>query len=542
MAVGALQDLSRSYFDLRWHLDPVAASQAGVTAYDERLGRFDSAALAPHLAALKSITAALEAADVDGLDEEIDRTALLNDARVMVRRLERERPQAKNPEFWLSHLLNGLHILLTRRDRSSADRTRAILARLEDVPALLDDARASLTEPVRVFCETGLRMNEGGLALLKAIGDAVTGDTPEQRQRLGAAIERAAAALAAFEHDLERWSESGSDQFALGEDDFNFRLHYEHALTDTAPELWRYGHRLKAEVEADLAARARRLDGGRSWQDLVSKLRDDHAGAEDLVDQYAREMARAREFVATRALAPIPDAPLEVIPTPPFLRPLIPFAAYESPGAFSPDRTGSFYVTAPDAGLPLERQRKVLRDHCRWELAATALHEGYPGHHLQILHAQAQPSEVRRLVSTPLTVEGWALYCEEMMAEQGFYATEEERFFQRVHLLWRTVRILLDVGLHTRGMGFEQSVDQLVQDLAVERGNAEAEVRRYCAWPAYQLCYAVGRRELLQLREDYRAAKGAAFSLRGFHEAVLSFGGLPVSLMRWGLGLDGRDA
>jgi uncharacterized protein (DUF885 family) len=83
----------------------------------------------------------------------------------------------------------------------------------------------------------------------------------------------------------------------------------------------------------------------------------------------------------------------------------------------------------------------------------------------------------------------------------------------------------------------EQAVEQMVSELHVERGNAEAEVRRYCAFPAYQLSYAVGRRELLRLRDDFRRAKGKDFSLRAFHDAVLPYGGLPVALIRWGLGL-----
>jgi uncharacterized protein (DUF885 family) len=257
-----------------------------------------------------------------------------------------------------------------------------------------------------------------------------------------------------------------------------------------------------------------------------------------LVDAYAREMARARDFVAARGLAPIPDAPLDVVPTPAFMRPVIPFAAYDSPGPYSTDRTGWFYVTVPDARLPPAQQERILRDHCRFEIPATALHEGYPGHHLQLVHAQQQPSHVRKNIWTPLTVEGWALYCEDMMGEEGFYTSEEELLFQRVHMLWRAVRILLDVGLHTRGMSFEQAVDQLVDQLHVDRANAEAEVRRYCAEPAYPLAYAVGRRELLKLRDDYRAASGGDFTLRRFHEAILRYGGLPVALIRWGLGLN----
>src|SRR5439155_23065330 len=245
--------------------------------------------------------------------------------------------------------------------------------------------------------------------------------------------------------------------------------------------------------------------------------------------------ARLRGRARARA---IPEAPLDVVPTPAFMRPVIPFAAYDSPGAYSSDRTGWFYVTVPDPKLPPGVQARVLREHCRHELAGTALHEAYPGHHLQLVHAQQQPSETRKNVWTPVTSEGWALYCEEMMGEEGFYRGPEERFFQRVHLLWRALRILLDVGLHTRGMTFDEAVQLLVDRVHFDRRNAEVEVRRYCANPAYQLCYAVGRRELRDLRDAYRAARGNDYSLRGFHDAVLRYGGLPLSLTRWGLGLE----
>src|SRR5580765_5505798 len=148
MPVGTFPALERSYRDVRWSRDPVAATQAGVTTHDDRYGRYSTAALAPHLAALRAVASALEEAETEALDEEIDRTALLNEIRVTLRRFERERPQAKNPGFWLSHLLGGLHFLMLRRDRSAAERASAVLGRLEDVPALLEDARAALVEPV----------------------------------------------------------------------------------------------------------------------------------------------------------------------------------------------------------------------------------------------------------------------------------------------------------------------------------------------------------------------------------------------------------
>src|SRR5207253_2368661 len=343
MAVAPFREIERSYFDLRWHLDPVGATQAGVKTYDDRYGRFGPSALTPHLAALKSIASALEETTADEREAEIDRTALLNEIRVTLRRFERERPQAKNPGFWLSHLLGGLHFLLGRRDRTPEERAVSLAGRLEDVPRLLDDARATLVEPVRVFVETALRINEGGLSLVREVASGLG-------ERVAAA-DAAAAAMAAFAHDLERWLESASDQFALGEEDFNFHLHYEHALRDTAPELWRYGLHLKEELELDLAARAKRLfhlhyehalrdtapelwryglhlkeeleldlaarakrlDKSKTWQDVADRLRADHPPASALVDAYSGEMARARDFVATHGLVPIPDAPLDVV-------------------------------------------------------------------------------------------------------------------------------------------------------------------------------------------------------------------------------------
>ena len=118
--------------------------------------------------------------------------------------------------------------------------------------------------------------------------------------------------------------------------------------------------------------------------------------------------------------------------------------------------------------------------------------------------AQELGSEVRRHIWTPVMVEGWALYCEQLMEETGYYDTAEQRLFRLVNLLWRAVRIVLDVGLHTRGMSPAEAVDYMVEHLPIERSSAEAEVRRYCAWPTYQLCYAVGRREILRLRDSYR--------------------------------------
>jgi uncharacterized protein (DUF885 family) len=531
-----LQSLIASYLDLRWHLDPVAATTAGLLEHDHRLGRYTEDDVRQHVAAFRSLAAALEEIELEGLQDEIDRTALLDDVRVTIHRFTTERVHRTNPSFWLEHALEGLYHLLARQDRPLEHRARAAAQRLAAIPAFLTAARETLAECPRVFVETATSVAAGAGAL---IGEVAAQLRPPGAEGFDLAVQEARAAVGRFAAFLgNELADSANGGYAIGEDAFNFRLRHEHALRAMAPELWRYGLHLAEEVEADLHAMAAEIAPGTAWPDLVDRLRGTHPAAEQLVSAYAEEMERARRFVVERDLVPMPDGPLDVVETPTFLKPLIPYAAYQAPGPFARDRTGWFYVTPPDQQYDTQVRESMLRDHCVHELASTALHEGYPGHHLQFLIAQQQERTVRKVIGTPLTIEGWALYCEEMMAEEGFYRGVEERFFQRVHLLWRALRIVLDVGLHTRGMTFEEAVDLLVNRVHFERKNAQAEVRRYCAYPAYQLCYAVGRREIKALRDAYRRAQGTSYSLRGFHEATLQYGGLPVSLMRWGMGLD----
>jgi uncharacterized protein (DUF885 family) len=531
-----LDALVDSYLDLLWHFDPVAATGSGVQVHDHELGRYTAAEITSHIAAFRSIAGALEEVAVDDLDDEIDRTALLNEIRALVYRLEHERTAVRNPGFWLSHALDGLHLLLVFRDRTEEHRARAAAGRVRRLPEFLGDARATLADCPRVFVETALQMGPPALSLIDRLAAAFGPHwTDDERQAAATARE----AVAGFTQFLESEMLDGAGEgFAIGEEAFNIRLHHQHAIRSTAPELWRWGLTLLDEVEMDLRARATELGGrGDSWIDVAERLRSDHPGREALVAAYAAEMERARQFVIERDLAPVPAGPLEVVATPEFLRPLIPFAAYQPPGAFSQDQRGWFYVTPPPDDVSGERLDRMLRDHCVYDLPWTALHEGYPGHHLQFLAAYQQQRKVRKVVSTPVAVEGWALYCEEMMAEEGFATGAEQQFFQRIALLWRAARVVLDVGLHTRGMGFDDAVGFLMERVQFDRSLAEAEVRRYCAEPAYQLSYAVGRRAFLALREDYWRTSGER-SLKAFHGAVLRYAGLPVTLTRWGLGLD----
>jgi hypothetical protein len=528
----ATADLYRSYLDLRWHFDPAQASAAGVHGYDERLGDYSLTRMREHLAAFKAIATAVEQLEVEDPQEEIDRTAFLDEVRVTISRFEKERPHVHDPGFWLSHLYGGFHALLRRRNGAPLERARGLLGRLVATPGFLKAARETIQEPPRIFLDTATALADAGPRLLSDAAEAARGLDPECGGVVDEALGEAESALTRFALALRGDFRAHHDDlsFAIGEHQFNLRLHHEHALRAGAPELYRYGLHLAEEVAAEVTALARQLDPGVSWRTVIERLRARSAPGPDLVGPFRDSVDRARGFLETHDLVTIPEGQLDVIETPAFLRPLMPFAAYSPPPVFGEERIGTFYVTSPAPGAP-QGQNSL------YEIAATAVHEAWPGHHLQLLTARGVASEVRRVSWTPVTVEGWAMYCEELMAEQGFFASLEERLFQRLHLLWRALRIVLDIGLHTRGMTPDQAVDLLVDRLAMDRAKALAEVSRYCAWPTYQLCYAVGRRELLHLRDAWRESAGPGAPLRQFHDVVLSYGGLPVSLIRWGMGL-----
>ena len=182
--------------------------------------------------------------------------------------------------------------------------------------------------------------------------------------------------------------------------------------------------------------------------------------------------------------------------------------------------------------MPADEQLQQLRGHLRQKAILTTLHEGYPGHHLQFTHANRIPSKIRRLFGDNAFVEGWALYCEEMMCDLGYSDDPRVRLCQLRDALWRAVRVIVDTGLHCRGMQPAEAIAQLVDVAGLEPVNAETEVRRYTLTPTQPMTYTVGKLELQRLRADVEKQRGAAFNLREFHNQLLSYGSIPVPLIR----------
>ncbi len=543
-AAEAMAALAEAILEDRWRTSPTTATLEGVHAYDRQLDEVSAEALADAAARQRDFLRRLAEIDPKALppDARLDHAVLVGQLEAAVSSFEQIRAWEKDPSFYAGIALYGIFPLAMRTFAPVEVRAEAAAARLAQVPRLLAQARTNLSAAPadraspRLFTEVAIQVVQGGQAFF---AEAV----PQLAERLGSQglqadlLKANADAMAAFAEFLEwlrhKHLPRSTGRFAIGREAFDLKLRTEHGLPYDADQLSAIGLEAIDQAERSLEALARTIDPSRSWVEQVETLKNVHPTPERLLDAYRTEMDRARAFVIEHRLATLPPGEqLEVIETPVFERPLIPYAALMSPAPFDEEQKSFFYVTPVDPTLPEAERRERLRGHAACSIPVTALHEAYPGHHLQLTRANRIASRVRRVYSTPVFVEGWALYCEEMMYEAGFYPEPQVRLFQLKDLLWRACRVVVDVGLHCEGMTPEAAVDLLVTKAHLERPNAETEVRRYCATPTQPMSYLIGRREILALRDAYRAWAGSRFTLGDFHDALLGYGSIPIGLIR----------
>ena len=237
-------------------------------------------------------------------------------------------------------------------------------------------------------------------------------------------------------------------------------------------------------------------------------------------------MEEAKKFVIENNIATVYEGDkLIVEETPAFLAPLIPFAAMSMPSRFDKPMIGVYLVTRP-------KDIANLGSHLNYaSIRNTAVHEAFPGHFLQgsisnrssLIHLLAQGTE---------TVEGWAHYCEQMMMEHGYVTGLESKLVQINDVIWRAVRIIVDVKLSRGEMSFDEAVDMLVKEVGMSKEGAMAEVRRYTQTPSYALSYLLGKHLILQLREEIKQKMGMKYNEKFLHDTITANGYLPISLLR----------
>lgn len=530
--------LSEEFVELFMKHHPVAATDAGIHDYDHLMPDDSPEGLKARAVWLRDLEQRLVASvpwDELPIEPRVDYALLRSRISAMRADLEEIKVHQKSPALFLLRAFQGVHLLLSRQYAPLDERKEAVLARLMALPDYLEGAQANLKSAPPELLQIGLDLASQGPGFVDDVVRTLMRSFPGEGERLEHAGSRARTGFLRFREHLERQvTPDAAVSFAIGERWMNYKLEREHLLPWSCAELEKIGREHVAHARIMLEEEASRLDPKRDWRQLIADGRERAPESNWLREMYVTELDRAKRFVQERRLVPLPASErLDVLETPGFLRFMTPYATYQPPAPFDADQTGLFYITPIDLRRAKDAQRLQLQGHCLPMLPIIALHEGYPGKHLQRCHANRASSRLRRLTSSDLFYEGWALYCEDLMWEQGFYTSDPlSRLFQLRVLLWRACRVVLDCALQSGRMSFEEGVDYLVEEAMLDRESAVSEVRRYILTPTQPLSYLVGKLQIVELRDEAKRQLGERFDLHAFHGALLASGTLPPALVR----------
>lgn len=521
-----------AYFRRAWTRWPSLGSHAGLAEFDGGLECPDAAL---HADQLRDVETTLS--ELNGLASCPDVSAESLDRQVFRSHLEWQRLECESLLEWRRNPLGppegavgALYYLVTRRDLSNDTVADALLQRMERVPQYLAAARSAINDPVRMWLAPAQESTDGGVDFVRGCAAELSRLHPKSTSRIELAAEAAIQGLQSYREWLNGLQTAVlRDSPAIGADLLAQIVRINHGLPLTLDEIDAFGRLEVDRLTGELASVARTVDASRSWREIVADERARFAAQpHDLLSEYRNATVSLRDELRARNVMDLPPGECcDVVPTPAFLQPVIPSAAYSSPGPLDPNQKGIFYVSVPPSTPSRDACEADTAQHYGFE--STCGHEAYPGHHVQLCWANRATSLARQMAHHIIFMEGWTLYCEHLLVELKFLDSPMWTIDCLQSQLWRAYRIVIDVGVQTGTMSVAEAVELLMREVGFTPARAHAELNWYTQSPGTPMSYLLGRHETLALRDRYRSRHPAA-SLRDFHHWLLRFGSIP---QRW---------
>jgi uncharacterized protein (DUF885 family) len=529
-------DLADEFLDAEFDDSPVRASSLGLTEYDDRLDDLSEAAFDRRRETDREWLQRFAAVAEDGLgaDEAIDRDLVVSilRGRQIVDGFEMWRRQ---PDTYLNPGMSGIFTLFLHQLRPVEELVDAAVERMKQIQGNLDSGVRNLRPELvpAIFLDRAVNQARAGARYVREILPTQVEDSALSA-RLAEAGEDAAIAYEDYVAFLDEMRPTAHGEWMLGEERYSALLRDKELLGFGAAELRDRGQAAYDELAEELTRCARDLRKTDDWKQVLDELNQDRPDTpEEMRIGYEEWTERARVFLKDHQLVSFPKGEVcEVVPSPHFQRPVLAVASYMQPPPFSDRMKGHFFVPFPPDGASPDEVAKRLESNSFPGIPTTAVHEAYPGHHWHLVMSKSNPSRLRQVYRTPYFSEGWALYAERMMREQGFFADRSHEMFQYEATIFRAARIIVDTSLHMGEMTWDEAVAFMTRHTALTEPTARAEVTRYCAWPTQASSYLTGCLEIVRIREAYFKKRKASDTdaLRAFHDAITSSGGLPIAL------------
>lgn len=511
-----------NYFRARWEMFPAEAAALGLADYRGKLGRNRPEDHRRHAELAARTLEKIEALPQGDGDDRTDRRAFLSCLRTALFHSVTHPQWQLDPQAHSGAAANAIFHLLMRHADSLRTVAEDIAALAAQIPRYLDEGFACLRRPVPLWTKLAIRSSRHAAEFIaETAGQIVPLCASEPAVRR--AFARAADAFRDYARRLEKIRTGPADGFSVGRENFEFLLRERMGTDASAGELWVEGLRLVERTTLEFEREARRF-GRKPAHEILAELRESwRPAAANLLDEYRAVTAHIKTRLRAANIVSLPPGEkLKVVPVPDFLREQFPTAAYSAPGAFDSDQTGIFWVNdlSRHAGTEAARRAEIAQ---HFGLELTSAHEAYPGHHLQFIVQNRHPSHLRRMFSHAIFYEGWTLWCEKLCVEKKIYNAPHARLVQLHDALWRAHRILVDIGLHTRGMTCAGATGHLMRHVGFTKARAAADVNWYTSAPTVPMSYLLGREKVAALFAAHRG------SLRQFNDRLLSHGAVPFN-------------
>jgi len=528
-----------TYLDDFARRHPSIAAGNGLHAHDDRLDDFSAASITAEIAALKRDAARLRTFDAARLtpDERVDRRILLGVIDGWLLEQETLANWRRNPMLYASALADGVHNLMTMASDPAPVRMRRIIAKLGQVPALVGAARANIANPPRLFAERGGAMMRGARDMLGRDLDLAFASEPNTalRDSLRRAADTALPHIDGYVRYLERdVIPKASGDFAIGAANLSRRYLAEELIETPLATMVAIGERELARSQAEFRAAAAKLAPGRDPLAVWQEVRRDHPKMGGVVAATKAIVDSLSAFVAARGIATLPANERVIVePAQPFD---LGFASmHASPPLEKTPVRSIYYITDAQPGLSPPEQEAWLERYNYASLSNTSAHEAMPGHWLHSTYMRRTPGKVRRIwiglnpFPQPSSgQDGWAHYAEQMVLDEGYRNGDPKlRLAQVSDALTRICRMLAGIKLHTKQWTLDDAQRCFEKEAYVASPAARREAERGTYDPTYG-GYFLGKRGILKLRADYQKRQGAKFSLREFHERIMTDGIAPI--------------
>ncbi len=548
------QKIAHDYIEQELKANPEEATELGDHRFDDQLTDYSPETRAKNLARQKQFREKLSAIDGSQLTgaNNVDFRILEENIDYKIFAADELKEPDWNPLLYNQSLANSLYLLVARDFASPEKRIPNLRKRMEAIPAVIAQAKANLQHPPRIHTETAIEQTQGAINLVREGLAPLLDRAPQMKKELAPVQEKTATALEEYKLWLEKDLLPRSDgDFRLGAKKFRKKLRFALASDLSMEDIMNRAQADLQQTQTAIYETALPLykkyfpngdektlaDKHKVTAAVLDKLAEQHPDDATVVGHAQKIVAEATDFVKQHNLVTVPEVPLDVIAMPEFKRGVA-IAYCDSPGPLEKNGKTFFAVAPTPKDWSKERKESFFREYNNYMVRDLTVHEAMPGHYLQLAHANEfrAPTLVRAIFPSGTFIEGWAVYCEQMMAEQGYGGPEVK--MQQLKMRLRAIcNAILDQSIHAGNMSEREAMDLMMKEGYQQEGEAVAKWKRARLTSTQLSTYFVGVSEHLDLRDRAKMKAGGSFDQKNYNDQVISFGSPPVKYIRELMGL-----